>query len=234
MPTPPSRPVPGPQRVRRPAARALPKDGDRLGTARVDQIVVSGTRAALDTLRGHAPAAGARDLKILDVTIASHGPLQAGTARAVAAALGQVQHGDQRRAYFADTTGRRLAHATEKVIDDLAQAVQHPVRWLDAVRLIPELGVTATIQTPPGNVLTAITARETPGITSIAVDDSGPDTALRRIAANGTRPLINRPANPAWQSGIGTPDTLLPAPRPKKTAATKTAKPPFTAPGTRQ
>jgi malonate decarboxylase epsilon subunit len=147
-----------------------------------DQIVLGGTRAALDALRRHVPAAGARDLKILDVTIASHGPLQAGTARAVAYALSQVQYGDQRRAYFANTTGRRIAQAAEKVIDDLAQTVQHPVRWLDAVRLMPELGVTAAVQTPPGHVLTAITARETPGITSIAVDDAGLDTALRRIA----------------------------------------------------
>jgi len=147
-----------------------------------DQIVLGGTRAALDTLRRHAPAAGARDLKILDVTVASHGPLQAGTARAVADALGQVQHGDQRRAYFANTSGRRLAHATEKVIDDLAQAVQQPVRWLDAVRLMPELGVTTAVQTPPGHVLAAITAHETPGVTSIAVDDTGLDNALRRAA----------------------------------------------------
>jgi malonate decarboxylase epsilon subunit len=164
---------------------SLATDNDPLWIANInsaDQIVISGTRTALDTLRRHAPAAGARDLKILDVTVASHCPLQAGTARVVAAALGKVRHGDQRRAYFANTTGRRLAHATEKVIDDLAQAVQHPVRWLDAVRLMPELGVTAAVQTPPGHVLTAITARETPAITSVAVDDAGLDTALRRIA----------------------------------------------------
>jgi len=164
---------------------SLATENDPLWIANInsaDQIVVSGTRAALDTLRRHAPAAGARDLKILDVTVASHCPLQAGTARAVAAALAQVQHGDQQRAYFANTTGRRLGHATEKVIDDLAQAVQHPVRWLDAVRLMPELGVTAAIQTPPGHVLAAITARETPSVTSIAVDDVGLDTALRSTA----------------------------------------------------
>jgi len=147
-----------------------------------DQIVLGGTRAALDTLRRHAPAAGARDLKILDVTVASHGPLQAGTARAVADALGQVQHGDQRRAYFANTSGRRLAHATEKVIDDLAQAVQQPVRRLDAASLMPELGVTTAIQTPPGHVLAAITAHETPGVTSIAVDDTGWERATTRRA----------------------------------------------------
>ena len=132
---------------------ALATDSDPLWIANInsaDQIVVSGTRAALDTLRRHAPAAGARDLTILDVAVASHCPLQAGTARAVAAALAQVRHGEQRRSYFANTTGRRLAHATEKVVDDLAQAVQQPVRWLDAVRLMPELGVTAAIQAPPG------------------------------------------------------------------------------------
>jgi malonate decarboxylase epsilon subunit len=151
-----------------------------------DQIVLGGTRAALDTLRRNAPAAGARDLTILDVTVASHGPLQAGTARAVADALGQIQHGDQRRAYFANTSGRRLAHATEKVIDDLAQAVRQPVRWLDAVRLMPEVGVTTAVQTPPGHVLAAITAHETPGVTSIAVDDTGLDNALRRAARAAT------------------------------------------------
>jgi hypothetical protein len=42
--------------------------------------------------------------------------------------------------------------------------------------------VTAAIQTPPGHVLAAITARETPGVISIAVDDVGLDTALRRTA----------------------------------------------------
>jgi malonate decarboxylase epsilon subunit len=165
---------------------SLATDNDPLWIANInaaDQIVLGGTRAALDTLRHHAPAAGARDLEILHVTIASHGPLQAGTAKAVANALGQVQHGDQRRAYFANTTGRRLAHAPEKVTDDLAQAVQQPVRWLDAIRLMPELGVTAAIQTPPGHVLAAITARETPGVTSTAVDDTGLDTALRRTGA---------------------------------------------------
>ena len=174
---------------------SLATDSDPLWIATInsaDQIVISGTRAALDTLRRHAPAAGARDLKILDVAVASHCPLQVGTARAVAAALTQVRHGEQRRAYFANTTGRRLAHATERVIDDLAQAVQQPVRWLDAVRLMPELGVTAAVQTPPGHVLTAITARETPGITSVAVDDVGLDIALRRIARRERSPGVRR------------------------------------------
>jgi malonate decarboxylase epsilon subunit len=160
-------------------------DADPLWIANInaaDQIVVSGTRTALDTLRRHAPGAGARDLKVLDVTIASHCPLQAGTAQAVAHALAGTEHGEQRRSYFTNTTGRRVLRAPEKVIDDLAQAVQQPVRWYDAVRLMPELGITATIQVPPGHVLTAIVTRENPSMTNVAVDDTGLTTAVRRAA----------------------------------------------------
>ena len=61
---------------------------------------------------------------------------------------------------------------------------------------MPELGVTAAIQTPPGHVLTAITARETPGVTSIAVDDTGLDTALRRVARRISR-IYRAPPTPS-------------------------------------
>ncbi|WNO62449.1 acyltransferase domain-containing protein [Streptomyces sp. AM2-3-1] len=165
-------------------------DADPLWVANInaaDQIVVSGTRTALDTLRRRAPAAGVRDLKLLDVSVASHCPLQADTARAVAHALAQTERGEQQSGYFANTTGRRLLHAPERIIDDLAQAVQQPVRWYDVVRLMPELGVTATIQVPPGHVLTAIVTRENPSMTNVAVDDTGLTTAVRRVTrARGT------------------------------------------------
>lgn len=145
-----------------------------------DQVVVSGTRGALDTLRRHAPAAGAGALTLLDVTIASHCPLQADTARAVAHALARVTPGEQRLAYFANTTGKRLLHATDKILDDLAQAVRQPVRWYDAVRLMPEVGVTATLQVSPGHVLTALAARENPSMTNVALDDIGITAAVHR------------------------------------------------------
>ncbi|MEV4513947.1 acyltransferase domain-containing protein [Dactylosporangium sp. NPDC049525] len=146
-----------------------------------DQIVVAGTRAALGTLRRRAPEAGARDLTDLAVTVASHGPLQAGTAHAVAEALARETPGEQRRAYFANTTGRRVAHAPDAVLDDLAQAVQHPVRWHDIVRLMPELGITTTVQVPPGHVLSALATREHPRSISVAVDDLGIPATLHRL-----------------------------------------------------
>jgi malonate decarboxylase epsilon subunit len=148
-----------------------------------DQIVISGTRAALDTLHQRAAAAGAREMNILDVSVASHCPLQADTARAVADALRRVAHGNQRRAYLTNTTGRRLLNAPEKVIDDLAQAVRQPVQWHDATRLMAELGVTIAIETPPGHVLTGIAARAIPDVQCFAADEIGIGATVRRARA---------------------------------------------------
>ncbi|MFD4539494.1 ACP S-malonyltransferase [Streptomyces bauhiniae] len=147
-----------------------------------DQVVVSGTRASLEALRQRAPAAGARDLTVLDVTVASHCPLQAATADVVSKALAGVELGEQHRAYLANTTGRRIRSAPQDVAADLAQAVRHPVRWYDAARLMPELGVTTTVETPPGHTLTALVTPESPEATHIAVDDVGVAGAVRRAA----------------------------------------------------
>jgi malonate decarboxylase epsilon subunit len=145
-----------------------------------DQIVVSGTAVAIENLCGPAASAGARDLAILDVTVASHCPLQAGTAHAVAAELSKVPHGRQQRAYLANLTGRRLQHDPAGVIDDLAQAVQHPVQWFDGLRLLGELGVTTTIELPPGHVLTSLALRSLPDLKAIALDEVGIAAALHR------------------------------------------------------
>lgn len=145
-----------------------------------DQIVVSGTRTAIETLRRHAPAAGATSLTVLKVAIASHCPLQTETARTLADALADVVTGKQRCAYFANTTGRRILHAPHAVLDDLAQAVRQPVRWYDMMRLMPEVGITATVQLPPGHVLTRLVARQNPSMTNLALDDIGITAAAHR------------------------------------------------------
>ena len=131
---------------------------------------------------GHEGAAGARDLTLLEGSVASHCPIQADTARAVADALDDVDLGRPERAYFANTTGRRIVGDAARVADDLAQAVRHPVRWYDIVALMPELGVTATVQVPPGHVLSAIVERETPDVLSLAVDDVGIAATVRRVS----------------------------------------------------
>ncbi|MCA1219836.1 ACP S-malonyltransferase [Streptomyces sp. 8L] len=149
-----------------------------------DQLTISGTRTALAALRTHAPDAGAGDLVELDVTVASHCPLQRPAAQAVAASLATTRLGEQNLAYMANTSGHRILRDPGRVADDLAQAVSAPVRWLDAMRLLPELGVTVTVETPPGHVLTRLAHRAAPGATvlHLAAADLGLEATSIRAA----------------------------------------------------
>ena len=140
---------------------------DRLWIANinaVDQVVLGGTLAALDDARQAARRAGARRFEMLDVAVASHGPLQRDTASAVAQHLSAIPHREQRSAYMTNVGARRIRDDPAAVLDDLADAVARPVRWFDIMRLLPELGVIATVEMPPGEVLSRLVTATTPAV----------------------------------------------------------------------
>lgn len=158
---------------------------DRLWIANinaVDQVVLGGTLAALDDARQAARRAGARRFEMLDVAVASHGPLQRDTASAVAQHLSAIPHREQRSAYMTNVGARRIRDDAAAVLDDLATAVAHPVRWFDIMRLLPELGVDATVEMPPGDVLSRLVTATTPALSvfSVTDDELGPITARLR------------------------------------------------------
>jgi malonate decarboxylase epsilon subunit len=148
----------------------------------VDQVVLGGTVAALDNARQAARRAGARRFELLDVAVASHGPLQRDTARVVAQHLSTIPHRGQRAAYMTNVGARRIRDDAAAVLDDLARAVAHPVRWFDIMRLLPELGVDATVEMPPGDVLSRLVTATTPALSvfSVTDDELGPITARLR------------------------------------------------------
>jgi malonate decarboxylase epsilon subunit len=157
-------------------AQRISTKSDPLWVANInaaDEIVVSGTITALRKLRAQAGRAGARDVKPLDIAVASHCPLQRQTAAALADRLASVPRRRQQIAYITNAGGRRVLDGVEKVLNDLAQSVAQPVHWYDGVRLMSELGVRTTIETPPGHVLTHLVTRTAPDIHALSIDDSG-------------------------------------------------------------
>lgn len=161
--------------------------GDRPWIANInaaDQVVLGGTVGALGAARDAARAAGARDFRVLDVSVASHGPLQAHTALTLAEHLAEVPIRHQRAAYLTDVGARRISDDARAVLHDLADGVAHPVRWYDIVRLLPELGVEAVVEMPPGDTLTRLTAASTPRQGAYAVAELGFDTVAARLRAH--------------------------------------------------
>lgn len=138
-----------------------------------DQIVLSGTGAALDKLGGRR----------LDVTVASHCPLQDGTAARLAEHLRELPRRRQTVPYLTCSGGRRIRDDAGAVLDDLARSVAVPVRWYDAMRLLGELGTTCAIQLPPGDVLARLLPAAAPDVQALAVDGAG----LARTAARARR-----------------------------------------------
>jgi malonate decarboxylase epsilon subunit len=126
--------------------------------------------------------AGARRWEPLDVTVASHCPLQTPTAERMAAHLAGLPRRPQRVAYLTNTGGRRV-RADSAVLDDLAHAVARPVQWYDAMRLMRELGATCAVQMPPGHALAALVARSTPSMYALALADDGIERAVAAGAA---------------------------------------------------
>jgi malonate decarboxylase epsilon subunit len=160
-------------------AELVSTDDDPVWVANVNgetQIVLSGTAAGLDKA---AHAAGAAGCDLLEVSVASHCPLQADTAKQMAAHLAQLPRRSPTARYLTNTRGRAVITA-EVILDDLAQAVAHPVQWYDAMRLLPELGATCAIETPPGHVLTRLLASSAPAVNALSVDDDGIGTVTSR------------------------------------------------------
>jgi malonate decarboxylase epsilon subunit len=149
---------------------------DRLWIANIntaDQVVLAGTSAALDIAHQAARRAGARSFQTLDVHVASHGPVQRGTACALAAHLARIPVRTQTAAYFSNVGARRIRDDPRAVLDDLADSVARPVRWFDIARVLPEYGVTAAVQMPPGHVLSHLMSAAAPDVGVFTAADDG-------------------------------------------------------------
>jgi malonate decarboxylase epsilon subunit len=162
-----------------PAAEVIVRDSEGpLWIANVnaaDQIVLSGAGPALDAVAGRR----------LDVTVASHCPLQDGTAARLEEHLKRIPRRKQTVPYLTCAGGRRVRADAGAVLADLARSVAVPVRWYDAMRLLGELGTTCAIQLPPGDVLARLVPAAAPDVLALAVADGGPD----RTAARARRTL---------------------------------------------
>jgi malonate decarboxylase epsilon subunit len=128
-----------------------------------DQIVLGGTLRALDRAREAARAAGARRYELLDVPIASHGPVQRDTEVALRERLSTIPVREQTADYVTNSTARRIRADSAAELDDPPRSVARTELWYDIARLLPELGVDEVIEMPPGHVLSGLVGGDANG-----------------------------------------------------------------------
>jgi malonate decarboxylase epsilon subunit len=149
------------------------------------QTVVGGTGAALDAAEHSARLLGARAFERLVVEIASHGPVQEPTERALRAHLATITTRPPTLTYITNTGGRAVRSAAA-VVDDLAQSVTRTVRWYDGARLMHELGASCALEVSPGHTLTRLVEVGVPTMTAISLDDEGLSAAIRQARRSGS------------------------------------------------
>ncbi len=120
------------------------------------QLVVSGTRRALDHLLEHHRDLGWRRATPLPVGGAFHSPLMASAQGALDDALARVTWHDSPISVIANVDA--TVHVGSSWAGVLSRQLTAPIQFLDATLALPE-SVTATVEMPPGAVLTGLTKR---------------------------------------------------------------------------
>ena len=124
-----------------------------------DQIVLSGPAAPLDEAAAELEAAGMR-AKRLAVAAAFHSPAMGSAAERFRELLDEVEVRGERAPVFSCVT----AAPFDDVREQLAQAITHPVRWLEVLHALRERGATRFVETGPGRVLAGLVRRSLDGV----------------------------------------------------------------------
>ena len=121
------------------------------------QIVMSGTREALDDLLARHKDLGWRRATPIAVGGAFHSPLMASAQAELDDALAKVTWRTTEARLYANVDGREHRGAAEWR-DLLSRQLTSPVQFLDATLALPE-DVRTSIEMPPGAVLSGLTKR---------------------------------------------------------------------------
>lgn len=144
-----------------------------------DQVVVSGTTAAMDRAVAHFEALGARCVP-LAVSGAWHSELMRPAEPVLRAALDGVALADPSCRLYVNVTGAPATTAGQ-VRDALIAQLAAPVRWVDTVCGLIADGVDRFVEVGPGKVLRGTLRRIWPDATAYEVHSAGDVAALQRV-----------------------------------------------------
>ena len=149
----------------RAACQAASHDGSSVEVANLNspgQLVVSGSRDAIQRFADHARAAGARRVLPLNVG----GPFHSVYMRPAAAPLSETLAGAVFRRADVPIVLNVSAHPTQDpqvLRHELEVQVYSPVRWIETLQRLAELGCDRFLEVGPGQVLADLVRRTLPG-----------------------------------------------------------------------
>ncbi|AWP76289.1 ACP S-malonyltransferase [Bordetella bronchiseptica] len=148
------------------------------------QVVIAGHKAAVERACEAAKAAGAKRALLLPVSAPFHSSLLKPAAEVLQGALAGVAVSAPQVPVLNNVDVATPAEPAA-IRDALVRQAWHPVRWVETLRAMKELGVTHVIECGPGKVLTGLTKRIDADLTGIAITDPASlEAALAAVNGN--------------------------------------------------
>jgi [acyl-carrier-protein] S-malonyltransferase len=122
------------------------------------QIVISGSRDAVEAAMNLARDAGARRAMLLPLSVPPHSRLMAPVAAEMLAALNEIHINTPIVPLVSNKTCAPMSDIDE-IKEALVYQITHGVRWRETILGLGALGVDETIEVGPGNILTGLTGR---------------------------------------------------------------------------
>jgi [acyl-carrier-protein] S-malonyltransferase len=147
------------------------------------QVVISGTKSAVERATELAKVAGAKRAQMLPVSAPFHCALMQPAALAMETALRGVEIARPRPPLVANVTAAALVDP-EVIRKSLVAQVTGAVRWRESVEYMSVEGVTRFIEVGPGKVLAGLVRRIAPSATVLSVGMPADFAALTVSAQN--------------------------------------------------
>lgn len=146
------------------------------------QVVIAGSKAAVERACELCKAAGAKRALPLPVSVPSHCALMKPAAEKLAAALAEIEIQAPRIPVLHNADV--LAYQDPAQIKDaLVRQLYSPVRWVETVQKLQADGVTVVAECGPGKVLAGLNKRIVDGLQSFALTEPASFDALKAAQA---------------------------------------------------
>lgn len=135
------------------------------------QVVIAGSKEAVERAGAACKAAGAKRALPLPVSVPSHCALMKPAADKLAVALQDITF-NAPLVPVVNNVDVRAETAPEAIRSALVRQLYSPVRWTESVEFMAAEGVSLLLEVGPGKVLTGLTKRIVDTLTAAAVNDT--------------------------------------------------------------
>jgi len=125
------------------------------------QIVISGSKPAIEIAMELSKEAGAKRAMLLPLSVPPHSRLMAPVAIEMADALSKIEMASPVLPLISNKTCSPLTNVND-IKEALVYQITHGVRWRESVLAMPASGITETLEVGPGNILTGMVPRIEP------------------------------------------------------------------------